>query len=138
MSQLGKRWEIDGVAAAYITGCGGSYVITFERTEASLEDIEGICWEKPEVKCLAEGELSGLPEGCGFELADIRYEHKNGIYHAEVRVAKQYLGDVSAYEAQMAQLEKNRGGAVCRRSEAEAGNAERLRGRSGEPWLRTL
>lgn len=106
MSQLGKRWEIDGVAAAYITGSGGSYVITFERTEASLEDIEGICWEKPEVKCLAEGELSGLPEGCGFELADIRYEHKSGIYHAEVHVAKQYLGDVSAYEAQVAQLEK--------------------------------
>lgn len=108
MSQLGKRWEIDGVTAAYITrgSVNGSYVVTFERVMASLEAIESINWAKPEVKCLAEGELFGLPEGYGFELADIRYEHNSGIYRAEVRTAKQYLGDVSAYEEQVAALGK--------------------------------
>ena len=108
MSQLGKRWEIDGVAAAYITrgSVNGSYVVTFERAEASLEDIESIHWAKPAVKCLAEGELFGLPEGYGFELADIRYEHKSGIYRAEVRTARQYLGDVSVYEEQVEALNK--------------------------------
>ena len=106
MSQLGIRWEIDGVGAAYITrgSVNGSYWVTFERAVASLEAIESIHWEKPAVKCLAEGDLLGLPEGYGFELADIRYEHKNGIYRAEVRTAKQYLGDVSAYEEQVEDL----------------------------------
>lgn len=108
MSQLGMRWEIDGVGAAYITrgSVNGSYWVTFERAVASLEAIESICWEKPAVKCLAEGDLLGLPEGYGFELADIRYEHKSGIYRAEVRTAKQYLGDVSAYEEQVEGLRK--------------------------------
>lgn len=105
MSKLGERWEIGGVRAAFITrgSRNGRYVVTFERAVASLEQIEAIDWAKPEVKCLAEGEL-GLPEGYGFQLEDIRYEHKTGIFRAEVSVASQYLGDVTEYQAQIEEL----------------------------------
>ena len=48
----------------------------------------------------------GLPEGYGFELTDIRYQHSGRYFVAEVRTASQYLGDISGYEAQIAELNR--------------------------------
>ena len=107
MSKLGKRWEIDGVPAAFITrsAVNGHYCITFEREEASLEQLENIQWATPSIVRLTdhEGEL-GLPEGYGFEITDIRYQHSGRYFVVEVRTAQQYLGDVTGYQAQIDDL----------------------------------
>ena len=107
MSKLGKRWEIDGVPAAFITrsAVNGHYCITFEREEARLEQLENIQWATPSIVRLTdhEGEL-GLPEGHGFEITDIRYQHSGRYFVVEVRTAQQYLGDVTVYQAQIDDL----------------------------------
>ena len=107
MSKLGKRWEIDGVPAAFITrsAVNGHYCITFEREEASLEQLENIQWATPSIVRLTdhEGEL-GLREGYGFEITDIRYQHSGRYFVVEVRTAQQYLGDVTGYQAQIDDL----------------------------------
>ena len=107
MSKLGKRWEIDGVPAAFITrsAVNGHYCITFEREEASLEQLENIQWATPSIVRLTDhdGEL-GLQEGYGFEITDIRYQHSGRYFVVEVRTAQQYLGDVTGYQAQIDDL----------------------------------
>lgn len=107
MSKLGTRWEFDGVPAAFVTrsAVNGHYCITFEREEASLEQIEQINWSRPAIQRLTDRQDElGLPEGYGFELTDVRYQHAGRYFVAEVRTASQYLGDVSAYQAQIAEL----------------------------------
>ena len=83
MSKLGKRWEIDGVPAAFITrsAVNGHYCITFEREEARLEQLENIQWATPSIVRLTdhEGEL-GLPEGYGFEITDAFTGENLGVY----------------------------------------------------------
>ena len=56
MSKLGKRWEFDGVPAAFVTrsAVNGHYCITFEREEASLEQIEQINWSRPAIRRLTD------------------------------------------------------------------------------------
>ena len=106
MSKLGKRWEFDGVPAAFVTrsAVNGHYCITFEREESSLEQIEQINWSRPAIRRLTDRQDElGLPEGYGFELTDVRYQHAGRYFVAEVRTASQYLGDVSAYQAQIAE-----------------------------------
>ena len=107
MSKLGIRWEIDGVSAAFITRgtTNGRYCVTFERSEATLEQIEAINWETPAVKSMTESENElGLPVGYGFTLVDLRYQHANQIFIAELQTAQQYLGDVTEYQAQIQAL----------------------------------
>lgn len=109
MSKLGTRWELDGIPAAFVTrsAVNGHYCITFEREEASLEQIEQINWSHPAIRRLTDREDElGLPEGYGFELTDIRYQHSGRYFVAEVRTASQYLGDISGYEAQIAELSR--------------------------------
>lgn len=107
MSQLGIRWRIDGVPAAFITRGPGSghYRVTFERGEAALEQIEAIHWAAPTVERVTES-LSepGLPEGYGFELTELCYQHTSQTFVAEVQTARQYWGDVSDYQAQLKTL----------------------------------
>lgn len=109
MSKLGTRWEIDSIPAAFVTrsAVNGHYCITFERENASLEQIEQIPWSSPTLRRLTEREEEpGLPEGYGFELTDIRYQHSGRYFVAEVRTARQYLGDVTGYQAEIAELNK--------------------------------
>ena len=88
MSKLGIRWEIDGVPAAFVTrgSANGRYCVTFERSEASLEQIEQINWSNPALKAMtdASGEL-GLPFGYGFDLMDLRYQHSAQLFVAELQ-----------------------------------------------------
>ena len=104
MSKLGVRWEIGGVPAAFITrgAANGRYCVTFERDTASLEQIEQIDWSSPVIQRLTDqvGE-PGLPEGYGFQVADIRYQHASRCFVVEVQTAQQYLGDVTSYQAQI-------------------------------------
>lgn len=107
MSFYGKQWKIDGVICGGIRrdyGVNGQYVLTFERCFAALEDIEAINWVQPTVKWMRTGgpkAPEGLPKGYGFEVADIRYLHNTQAYEVTVRTAAQYLGDVTAYQAEV-------------------------------------
>ena len=102
MSLYGNQIQIGGVSCGMVTrgGSNGRYLAVFEREFASLEDIEGISWDKPDIQgaCV-------LPVGYGFTVADIQYSAATRSYIVELQVAGQYLGDVSGYEAQVTELE---------------------------------
>lgn len=108
---FGKHWKIDGLIAGPITrhgGVNGSYSILFERANgATIEKVEAIDWSSPTVQRLPacpENE-AGLPEGYGFKLANIEYHHNTGHFEVTVATAKQYLGDVTGYQARIEELE---------------------------------
>ena len=124
MSNFGKTWRIDGVIAAYITrgSVNGQYRVLIERCHANLDDIEAINWAHPTVELLREGVsgIQGLPEGYGFTLTDIIYDHGNKSYTVTVQVAEQYLGDVAGYISQVAELEDQVEAAQGQAAEAQA------------------
>ncbi len=109
MSQLGIRWKIDGVPAAFVTRSpiNGRYCITFEREDAELAQIEGINWAAPQLERITES-LSepGLPEGYGFQLMELRYQHTARTFVVEVQTAQQYWGDVTVYQSQVEELKE--------------------------------
>ena len=109
MSFFTKSWKFDGVQAAFVMrgSQNGRYLVKFEREFASLEDIEAISWDKPAIEhtnpqCPDE---FGLPVGYGFTVAGITYDSKTKSYTVELQVADQFLGDVTPYQEQIAQLE---------------------------------
>ena len=109
MSFFTKSWKFDGVQAAFVMrgSQNGRYLVKFEREFASLEDIEGINWTKPAIEhtnpqCPDE---FGLPAGYGFTVAGITYDSRTKSYTVELQVADQFLGDVTPYQEQIAQLE---------------------------------
>ena len=109
MSFFTKSWKFDGVQAAFVMrgSQNGRYLVKFEREFASLEDIEGIDWTKPAIEhtnpqCPDE---FGLPVGYGFTVAGITYDSRTKSYTVELQVADQFLGDVTPYQEQIAQLE---------------------------------
>lgn len=109
MSHYGKRWRIDGLISGGIMrsfSVNGRYIVTFEREFASLDQIEAINWERPTIEYIgAHGSEPGLPEGYGFEVVDIKYESNTKSYRVELKTASQYLGDVTGYQTQIAELE---------------------------------
>ena len=107
MSKLGIRWEIDGIPAAFITrgSANGRYCVTFERSEASLDQIEQINWSNPALNRMTESSSElALPFGYGFDLVDLRYQHSTQLFVAELQVSQQYMGDVSDYQVQIQHL----------------------------------
>ena len=106
MSLYGAHWSFDGVQAAYVVrgARNGRYRVVFERACAELPQIEAIRWECPEIQHLSESEELGLPEGYGFQVERITYDHTSRSYTVEVSVADQYLGDVTGYQAQAEEL----------------------------------
>ena len=102
MSLYGNGIQISGVTCGMVMrgSSNGKYLAVFEREFASLEDIEAIPWDKPDI----QGECI-LPAGYGFTVADIRYSAATRSYTVELQVAQQYLGDVAGYQAQVSELE---------------------------------
>ena len=99
-----NKTSIDGVRCTVspVEGLGsGKFRALFERELASLEQIEAIHWNMPQIA----GDSAGLPAGCGYQVDDITYAHATCTYHVTFHVLTQYLGDVSGYQAQVAQLE---------------------------------
>ncbi len=126
---FGKHWKIDGLIAGPITrrgGVNGSYSILFERANgATIEKIEAIHWEKPKIQELPGNRgLPGLPEGYGFELGNIEYHHGTGHFEVTVSTAKQYLGDVTGYQARIEELEGQAEALSGQVSEARTKEAE--------------
>lgn len=94
MSLYGNNIQISGVTCGMVMRgiSNGKYLAVFEREFASLEDIETIPWDKPDIQgaCI-------LPAGYGLTVADIRYSAATRSYTVELQVAQQYLGDVAGY-----------------------------------------
>lgn len=95
---------IDGVRCTVspVGGLGsGKFRALFERELASLEQIEAIRWDAPQIS----GDSAGLPEGCGYQVDDITYAYNTRTYQVVFSVKAQYLGDVSGYQTRVSELE---------------------------------
>lgn len=91
----GNKAKIDGVRCAMIMrgAANGEYTALFERKHASLEQIEAINWSEPDLS----GDFAPLPAGYGFEAAGITYSSSDQTFRVQLRVLRQYLGDVTVY-----------------------------------------
>lgn len=108
---MAKKWIINGVPAETIwrnKEVNGSYTVHFCKDDATLADIEGIDWAHLVVKReLGNDErFHCLPEGYGFKLNSVNYVGSMNQYIAEISVLKQYLGDVTGYQAQIEEMEE--------------------------------
>ncbi len=103
MSLYGNQCSIGGMPCGVILrgAANGEYRAVFEREFASLEDIEAIQWDHPKI----QGECI-LPTGYGFAVRDIQYSSSTRSYTVVLQVAEQYLGDVTGYQSQVAELEE--------------------------------
>ena len=114
-----NKTSIDGVRCTVSPEGGlgsGKFRALFERELASLEQIEAIHWDMPQIA----GDSAGLPAGCGYQVDDITYAHATCTYHVTFHVLTQYLGDVSGYQAQVAQLKTDLTAAQEEASSAQA------------------
>ena len=102
MSLYGNRCSIGGLSCGMVLrgAANGEYRAVFERESASLEEIEGIRWDRPQI----QGECI-LPTGYGFTVRDIQYSAPARSYTVVLQVAEQYLGDVAGFQAQLGELE---------------------------------
>lgn len=103
MSLYGENIRVNGLTCGIVRrgAANGEYELVFEREYAGPQQLEAIDWSRPEIR----GE-SLLPAGYGYELADIRYRHGDKAYAVTLRVAGQYLGDVTGYQEQVTALEQ--------------------------------
>lgn len=100
MSLYKNETIIGGVKCGLILRDGDGYTALFEREFASLETIENIQWDPPEItgSCI-------LPAGCGFTVTDITYSHAEQCYRVRLSLGKQYLGDVTGYQEKIDALQ---------------------------------
>lgn len=107
MSYYGEKWAVNGLHCGLIHpdyGTKGQYVLHFERCFAKLSQIEQVDWAHLTVRWLPEDRAAEelvLPEGYAFEVVNITYDHKLKTYRVTIRTAAQYLGDVTAYQAEI-------------------------------------
>lgn len=119
----GKQWKIDGVIAGSIDrypGVNGRYTVLFERTCASIELIETIDWSHPTVERIGTGTTTALPEGYGFDVVNIEYLSAVKTYRVTLQVGEQYLGDVTEYQAQIAEKDETIAAQAAQLAELEA------------------
>ena len=112
MSLYGNRCSSGGLSCGMVLrgAANGEYRAVFERESASLEEIEGIRWDRPQI----QGECI-LPTGYGFARS----------YTVVLQVAEQYLGDVVGYQSQVAELEEGLARKDRELEETEASLAEK-------------
>lgn len=99
-----NKTSIDGVRCTVspVGGLGsGKFRALFERELASLEQIEAIHWDMPQIA----GDSAGLSEGCGYQVDDITYANSTHTYQVTFHLLAQYLGDVSGYQTRVSELE---------------------------------
>lgn len=98
----GKKWTIDSIPMGFVQRSGTEeYTVRFERENASLDQIEAINWERPEIASLVD-ETCPLPRG-GFDVAGITYNHSERTFDVTLRLKAEFFGDVSAYAAELAE-----------------------------------
>lgn len=101
MSLFGTQVTVCGVPCAMVLrgAANGQYQAVFERERASLEAVEAIDWSRP----VLEGD-SLLPSGYGFAVEHIDYSSASRCYTVSLKVAEQYLGDVTGFQTQVEEL----------------------------------
>lgn len=107
MSHYGIKWRINGHRVGYCHRFGDVYHVVFERCyeENTLESVESIDWTNVEVKEVRSGEEPCvLPAGYTFAVQDITYEKSSNAFVVILTADKQYWGDVTPYQAQIAEL----------------------------------
>lgn len=84
----------------------GGYRLVFPH-DTALSQIEALDWEHPVVQIIGDPRegYPYLPEGCGFECESISYSSVPRYWTVEIKLGKQYLGDVTGYQAQIDTLE---------------------------------
>ncbi len=116
-----KKLTICGVPCSHVVrgDANGAYRAVFPCAEAPLSAVEQIDWSKPTVKgdCI-------LPAGYGFTVKSLAYEPAYGAISVELEVAAQYLGDVTGYAAQVAELQADVAGKSAAVQSLEAQLAE--------------
>ena len=102
MSMYGVNCTVDGVPVGLVMreSYNGAYIIVIERERATLEQVEAINWEQPNI-VVTPGEECILPTGYGFTLRDINYSRNDQAWKVIVAVGQQYLGDVTGYMAEI-------------------------------------
>ena len=108
MSFYRAKWRINGhrVGSLYRNGRDG-YCVIFERCyeENTLENIEGIDWTRVRIDPISEDTAKcDLPDGYAFTAEDIQYSKSTDAFVVMLKVDKQYWGDVTPYQAQIAEL----------------------------------
>ncbi len=94
---------IDGLNCQTLPGNGsGEYPVIFQRKDATLEQIEGVHWDKPTLG----GKFNTLPKGYGFTLKNIEYTSCDSSFHVTVQAQEQYWGDVTALTKEVEAKEK--------------------------------
>lgn len=107
MSHYGIKWRINGHRVGYCSRFGDVYHVVFERCyeENTLESVESIDWTNIEVKEVRPNEDPCiLPAGYTFAVQDITYEKISNAFVVILTADKQYWGDVTPYQAQIAEL----------------------------------
>lgn len=105
MSLYSKTAKIDGLDFGLVMRgtANGQYVVVFEKESATLEQIEGINWAAPTI----EGDTI-LPKEYGYKVEGVTYSSSDKSYRVTVRVARQFLGDVTAYQEQIDELREEK------------------------------
>lgn len=107
MSYYGINWRINGHRVGCCHRFGDVYHVVFERCfeENTLEAVENIDWTNVEIKEVRPGEDTCiLPAGYTFVVQDITYEKNSNAFVVALAADKQYWGDVTPYQAQIAEL----------------------------------
>ncbi len=107
MSYYGIKWRINGHRVGCCHRFGDVYHVAFERCfeENTLESVENIDWTNVEVKEVRPGEdTCVLPDGYTFVVKDITYEKNSNAFVVVLAADKQHWGDVTPYQAQIAEL----------------------------------
>ena len=120
----GVSYKINGHRIGHIMRLGKEYHLVFERCyeENTLEEIEKIDWQHVIVEPVRENyPACDLPEGYSFVVKDINYLRNTDGFEVILEVDKQYWGDVTPYQAQIAELTA---GAAEKDSQLAAKDAE--------------
>ena len=107
--QFGANYSVNGhrTSGERRVDFNKGYSFLFERCfeENTLEEIEKIDWSHVTVKTLdANYPPCSLPEGYSFVVKDIQYIKCYDSFEVTIEVDKQYWGDVTPYQAQIAEL----------------------------------
>lgn len=86
----------------------GEYKLTFGH-DTTLAQLEAIDWAQPEIEIVGKKKAGKqyLPEGYGFTLQEINYSSRPKQWEVRIKTAVQYYGDVTGYQAQIAELQED-------------------------------
>lgn len=127
---MSTKFRIDGCPVDLVIRSldDRKYTLYFDREvgELTLAQLKKINWARPTIDVVEPkkpGEIY-LPEGYGFHLEKLAYNSHPDQWMAEVKVADEYLGDVTGYQAKIADMDQQLLDAASKNHELERQLAE--------------